>query len=100
MSKTMYESDFPKSWKLIASIDESEQYEVDQTAIYKNGKEFVLATATGCSCWDGDWEVSKFRSLDRLFKSIGATGDGTGHQYNPTFAGAEALKTQVLAYSG
>jgi hypothetical protein len=93
----MYESEFPATWTLLGTIDEAAPYEVDQTSVYKNGNGFVLATASGCSCWDGDWEVQKFRSLDRLFEAIGATGDRTGYHYNPSLEGAKTLREQVLA---
>lgn len=83
-------------WNLIASIDESEPYEVDQTAIFADGDEWILATASGCSCWDGDWEVERYDSLDSLFESIGPKS-GVGRAYNPSFAGAEALRAQVEA---
>ena len=87
---------FPEDWEQIAFIDESADYEVDQTAIFKTKSGFALATATGCSCWDGDWEVSKFRKIERLFEAIGGVEE-TGHEYNPTFAGAKSLREQALA---
>jgi hypothetical protein len=93
-------SNAPEDWELLGEIDESEPYEVDQTAIFRVGKTFRLATASGCSCWDGEWEVSTFRSLDRLFDAIGINGKGNDHIYQPTLKGAETLREQVLASLG
>lgn len=97
MTVSMYESEFPELWDQIAFIDESESYEVDQTAIYsdKETGTFVFATASGCSCWDGDWDVTTGLSLGEVFDLIGVDGEESGHRWNPSFEGAKSLKAQV-----
>lgn len=84
--------------RMIAEIDESEPYEVDQTRIYvAAGGTFVLATASGCSCWEGDWELTRYDTLAELIDDIGPLG-GSEHDYNPSFKGAEALAKQALEW--
>lgn len=85
-----------KGWKLLAAIDESESYEVDITEIYldpKTGK-FFLATASGCSCWGGEYDVEEFISLDKLGDSIFKSENPERH-YNPSFKAAEQLLAQA-----
>jgi hypothetical protein len=38
-------------------VDESASYEEDEAMLLlnKNGR-YTMLLATGCSCWDGDWE--------------------------------------------
>lgn len=40
----------------VKHIDESEAYEEDEAMLLVNrdGK-YTIITASGCSCWDGDW---------------------------------------------
>lgn len=82
---------------LLAHVDESQAYEVDQTMIRHDGDEWILATASGCSCWGGEWDVERFDTLAALFESIGPRGIEGERSYNPTFAGVEALRAQVEA---
>lgn len=95
---TSYNGKGPDGWTLLASVDESEPYEIDQTQIFlmEDGR-YVLATASGCSCWDGDWSAEPFDTLTALFASIGVTGDE--RRYNPSVLGVEDLRAQVLAYA-
>lgn len=85
---------FPEDWQLLAEIDESESYEVDQTAIYRSGDRFVLATASGCSCWDGDWEVEEFDTLQALEESARQDGE---RAYNPSWKAIDDLMAQARA---
>jgi hypothetical protein len=77
----------PKGWVLLAELDESESYEVDVTEIYKAGDKFVLATATGCSCWNGEYDTEEFDTLDAL----GVSMVKDDRQYNPSFRAAADL---------
>jgi hypothetical protein len=88
---------YPKALA-IASIDEADSYEVDQTTILRDAHDgmFILATASGCSCWDGIWELTKYDSLTLLLEDIGAGGD-SDRLYNPSFAGIVALRGQLEA---
>ena len=86
-------STFPTEWVVIADVDYSQAYEVDQSRIYwlpATGT-LALATAEGCSCWDGEWEVERFGTLDALIDSI-RTKDRT---YNPSFKRADELKASA-----
>lgn len=98
MTETIYDSyDGDKlPGTLLAHVDESEAYEVDQTMIRQDGDEWILATASGCSCWDGEWAVERFDTLEALFGAIGRDSE-VERMYNPTFAGVEALRAQVEA---
>lgn len=99
MSETIYGWNEEKiaqdnGWTFLAAIDEGAAYEVDQTAIFADGDEWILATASGCSCWAGEWDVERYDSLEALFTAIGPKSE-SARQYNPSFAGAEALRVLV-----
>lgn len=85
--------------ELVAEINENELYEVDQTRIYadKDGT-FVLATASGCSCWDGKWYASRYDTVEELLTDIGPSGEADNGGYNPSFKGVEDLTAQVKAW--
>ena len=84
---------FPKEWKVIADLDESEPYEIDQTRIYlKDDGGFAVARASGCSCWEGDWETEDFASLDDIEGSV--LRDDL-YVWNPSLKGARALVSQA-----
>mgnify|MGYP001582717464 CR=1 FL=1 len=73
----------------LALIDESADYEVDMTEVHYDPEteELVLLTATGCSCWDGDYNEERFKDLDSLKQSLLQED----RKYNPSFKGAEQL---------
>jgi hypothetical protein len=48
--------DFSLLGELVHEIDESESYEEDEAKLFKNQRKYTLIAASGCSCWDGDWE--------------------------------------------
>lgn len=87
--------DRQKELKELVSIDEADVYEVDGVGIYldeKSGK-FVLLSASGCSCWDGEFDEAEFDSLDELASSL-IDGDEDGsdrYRYNPSLKGARQL---------
>ena len=85
---------FPADWEKIAYMDESEGYDVDQTAIYKTPTGFALATASGCSCWNGDWEAEEFENLDLLYQSMRLDD----RAYNPSWMAAEGLILSAREY--
>ena len=76
----------------LAFLDESESYEVDYTFIGLDAAgKFVLLTASGCSCWDGDYDEATFDTLDALASSL-IDGDEDGndkYRYNPSLVGAK-----------
>lgn len=79
--------------KKLAFIDESERYKVDQTGIFYDPltTKFVLLTATGCSCWDGEYDEERFDSLDSLETSL--ITDSRDH--NPTLMGVRVLMAEA-----
>ena len=84
---------------LIAEIDESEPYEVDQTLIFfdKNRELFLLVTASGCSCWDGDCEIEEYNSLDDISAQLSGRDD-RGFVHNPSPKGLEALLAEAYEH--
>lgn len=85
----------------VADVDESESYEVDQTQIVyvPSTDKFWLLTASGCSCWDGDWDAEEFDNLDVLFASL-IDGRADERQYTPSFKGAQTLREQASKWVG
>lgn len=79
----------------LAFVDESEPYEVDQAGIFHDAAtgDFVLLTASGCSCWGGECDAERFASLDALAASL-VTAD---RRYNPTLGGARTLVDEARA---
>lgn len=85
---------FPEDWVQIADVDESRDYEIDQTRIYRTPSGFALAVASGCSCWDGEWEAEEFDDLSVLLASF----DTTDYAYNPSKMGVLDLSSQVQSW--
>lgn len=74
---------------LLSSVDESADYEVDEAHIFYDPEKrmFLLRTASGCSCWDGEYIEEWFASLMDLRASL-VRDDRT---YNPSLTGAMEL---------
>ena len=64
---------------LIVDFDESADYEVNQTLLFKpkNGRGFNLLFANGCSCWDGDYD-GWYMNKAELTKWAKANVDSSG----------------------
>lgn len=77
----------------LAFIDEGAAYEVDQAGIYRDPttKKLVLLTATGCSCWEGDYDEEQYDSLAELEDAL----VNRKRTYNPTLAGVTELVTEA-----
>lgn len=51
--------------------DWSRPYEVDQAEILQVADgTFLYATASGCSCWDGDWQFEQYATFKDLADGI------------------------------
>lgn len=87
-------STVPEGWELLAAINESESYEVDNTEIWRSGDKFILVTASGCSCWGGEYEEETFDSLDNLERSVLVR---EGYIHNPSVLGAKELVVRARA---
>ena len=74
----------------LAEIHESRDYEVDMSGIYTDGDKFYFITASGCSCWSGEYEESVYDSFDALKKAI-MTDDIS--DYAPSLNGVRYLIT-------
>ena len=85
----MYYDDRCNELTELSSFDESQDYEVDIGGIYldSDGK-FILLTASGCSCWDGDYSEEIFESLEALELTL-LTSDGD--RWNPSLLGTHQL---------
>lgn len=60
--------EFPSLGKEIKHFDESEAYETDEARLFKLGTKYTILSATGCSCWDGDWEGWTDLTKPELYK--------------------------------
>jgi len=80
-----------KGLESLASLDESEQYEVDTTDIAydKLTDKFALITCSGCSCWDGEYCEEQFDTLDALEESL--LWGAKERRHNPSLEGARTL---------
>lgn len=74
--------------KELAFRDDSEDCEVDYSGIYTDGSLFYYITASGCSCWDGDYDEEVFNDWVSLRRYV--LGEDMP-RYNPTMSGAKAL---------
>jgi hypothetical protein len=87
----------PKDWALLADIDESQPYEIDVTEIYQDAAgNFVLVTASGCSCWDGDYDEETYTTYPELVAALNLL-TAPERYYNPSPSGAADLLAQVQA---
>lgn len=79
--------------EVLSELDESMDYEVDYSAIGfdKENRQFVLVTASGCSCWDGDYEEEYFNSLYEL--EVALSNDN--RSYNPSILGGQQLISEA-----
>lgn len=82
-----------KEVKELSFIDEAEEYSVDRAGIYfdPKTKKYSLITATGCSCWDGDYSEEQFPTLKKLADSL----LNSEREYNPSLKGAAQLIDQA-----
>lgn len=74
--------------KELAFLDSSADYEVDYVGIYTDGKLFYYISASGCSCWDGDYDEESFEDFESLRRFV--LGEDLP-RYNPSLNGARAL---------
>ena len=74
----------------LADIDESRDYEVDMSGIYTDGTKFYFITASGCSCWSGEYDETVYNSFEELKNAIAM--DDTS-DYAPSLNGVRYLIT-------
>ena len=83
--------------KELAFLDEADSYEVDESGIYTDGVKFYLLTASGCSCWDGDYDEAVFEDFDSL-KTFLINEDLP--RYNPSLRGGQELIAEAIRNLG
>jgi hypothetical protein len=85
--------DREKQLEQLGFIGQAESYEVDQWGIFFDpiAKDFVVITATGCSCWDSEFDEEHFPSLDEVEKSLMKDN----RDFNPTLKGLESLMAEA-----
>lgn len=77
----------------LAFLDKSECYETDYTGVYfdEETAQYALLTASGCSCWEGEYDEEQYDSLDALQAAL-FEGQRT---YNPSLEGVKTLMTEA-----
>lgn len=82
-----------KEITILSEVDEADSYEVDECYIALDPitNRFALITASGCSCWDGDFEEEQFDSIDQIADTLLKDE----RRYNPTLNGARALVAEA-----
>lgn len=90
-------NDKPEGWVLIAEQDDSEGYDVDRTAIFTTPEGFVLATASGCSCWGGEWWIENFDTLDDIEVDLIRNND---RRYKPSLVGSVSVVDEAREFIG
>ena len=58
------------SLNCLAEIDNSDGYDIDVSGIYTDGVKFYFISASGCSCWEGEYDEEIFDSFNALKKSL------------------------------
>lgn len=87
----------------LSSFDESESYEVDMGAVCFSPEDGTirLLTASGCSCWSGEFTEETFSCLTSLEESLNEgthrKSSGEVARYSPTLAGAKVLVAEARA---
>lgn len=96
-SRLIYSDEVDKYGELLAIVDDSEGCcEVDITELWKKDNIYFLLTASGCSCWAGEFESREFDSLDTLEADL--RGDKADkYMYNPSLVGLQKLLEQARA---
>jgi len=77
----------------LATVDEADRYEVDEAHVYRSKKtgKLLLVTASGCSCWNGDYNEETYDSLDELEYAL----VHRERDYNPSLSGVDSLMAQA-----
>lgn len=97
MSAIFYGTE-PKGWTFVSGVDESEAYKVDITEIWHDGEKWRLLTATGCSCWSGEYDEEEYESLDALAAALGVESD-VDRRYNPSLEGAKTIIAEAREWA-
>lgn len=81
----------PDDARLVASYDTAGSYEVDEAQVYLLAdNRFYMREASGCSCWDGEYNSAVYDSL-RDWVTMGAGGRWTDFTSESEFADFKRL---------
>ncbi len=91
-----YEDPSEDGFVELSSVDESECYEVDIAEIWYRSVDgrFLLRTASGCSCWDGEYDREEFPTFEELKRHLLGDNDS---RYNPSLSGAIQILDEAEA---
>lgn len=83
-----------KQLTVLGEFNESEGYEVDMGAIAYDGEigKFVFITASGCSCWDGEYCEKRYDKLSLLLVEEGRSD----HPWNPSGVTFERMAEEAI----
>jgi len=85
-----------RGWECIAALDESRDYEIDVTEVFRTPTGFAIVTASGCSCWSGEYDVTYYATMQEV---VDALRFGDQPSFNPSVKGAAELISQLQADS-
>lgn len=83
-------------WKLIAGSYEGGPYEIDDIEIYQTPDGYFLRTASGCSCWDGEYDEYTFPNLEQ----VAVWMFGVDSQWHPSYKRSLELLKEVFQNNG
>lgn len=80
----------------LATCDESACYEIDENSLYYDpaSKRILWRSASGCSCWDGEYGEAWYDSLDAVEKEL-QEGHAKDKYYHPSLSGTEQLMKEA-----
>ncbi len=97
MESAIYSVDPKEFGTLLAVVDNSYGCcEVDISEIWTKDNKFFLLTASGCSCWAGEFDSREFNSLEELYIHVKGP-DSDRYMYNPSLVGLDSLIAQAKA---
>lgn len=86
-----------QGWVELGTIDEADAYEVDETHVlyHPERQVFLVRSASGCSCWDGNYVQAEFPTLEAVENDL--AGPAKPERYNPSLKGVEQLMAESRA---
>ncbi len=80
-----------QGWLLLALNDESEDYGIDENTLMYHPERgvFLWRSASGCSCWDGEYGEEEYPTLDAIEAELIKNADDK--YYKPSLKGGEEL---------
>jgi hypothetical protein len=95
-AREVQSDDLERLGTLIAEVDIGQDYEIDQAAIYQTDTGYILATASGCSCWSGEWSITEYETLADLWVAAHIPEEDGWQPFMVSWAGADRLFHQAF----